>query len=49
MLNFRILFAREEHKRIGERMVGTRNKMRARGLYTDSLPPIGYLAHGGRR
>lgn len=42
MLNFRILFAREEHKRIRERMVGTRNKMRARGLYTDGATPTGF-------
>lgn len=47
MLNFRILFAREEHKRIRERTVGTRNKMRTRGLYTDATPPTGYARAGG--
>lgn len=42
MLGFRILFAREEHKRIKERMVGTRRLLRERGYYTEGRPPIGY-------
>jgi DNA invertase Pin-like site-specific DNA recombinase len=41
-LSFRILFAREEHKRIKERMVGTRQKLRAAGLYAEGLAPYGY-------
>ncbi len=41
-LGFRILFAREEHKRIKERMVGTRQKLRDRGYFVEGLPPIGY-------
>jgi|SRR6185312_4135024 len=42
MLNFRVLFAREEHKRIKTRMVGTRKLLRDRGYYADGLPPWGY-------
>jgi DNA invertase Pin-like site-specific DNA recombinase len=42
MLGFRVLFAREEHKRIKERMVGTRNLLRARGYYVEGTPPYGY-------
>ncbi len=42
MLGFRVLFAREEHKRIRERTVGTRNLLRARGLYVEGTPPYGY-------
>jgi site-specific DNA recombinase len=41
-LGFRILFAREEHKRIKERMVGTRAILRAQGYYVEGLPPLGY-------
>jgi DNA invertase Pin-like site-specific DNA recombinase len=41
-LGFRVLFAREEHKRIKERMVGTRNLLRARGYYVEGTPPFGY-------
>lgn len=41
-LGFRILFAREEHKRIRERTVGTRNLLRARGYYIEGQPPFGY-------
>ncbi len=41
-MSFRILFAREEHKRIKERMVGTRRNLRDRGLYVEGLPPYGY-------
>lgn len=41
-LNFRILFAREEHKRIMERTVGTRNILRDRGFYVEGTPPFGY-------
>lgn len=42
MLGFRVLFAREEHKRIKERMVGTRQLLRARGYYVEGQPPYGY-------
>ena len=42
-LGFRILFAREEHKRIKERMVGTRKLLRDRGYFVEGLPPIGYV------
>jgi site-specific DNA recombinase len=50
MLNFRVLFAREEHKRIKARMVGTRRLLRDRGLYSEGLPPFGYArpASGAR-
>lgn len=41
-LTFRVAIAREEHKRIKERMVGTRKLLRDRGLYAEGLPPIGY-------
>jgi DNA invertase Pin-like site-specific DNA recombinase len=41
-LGFRVLFAREEHKRIKERTVGTRNLLRARGYYVEGTPPFGY-------
>jgi DNA invertase Pin-like site-specific DNA recombinase len=41
-LGFRILFAREEHKRIKQRLVGTRNLLRERGYYADGAPPFGY-------
>lgn len=42
MLNFRVLFAKEEHKRIKQRLVGTRRLLRDRGLYVEGLPPWGY-------
>lgn len=42
MLNFRILFAREEHKRIKRRLVGTRKTLRTLGYYVEGLPPFGY-------
>lgn len=42
MLGFRILFAREEHKRIKQRMVGTRQLLRDQGYYVEGLPPFGY-------
>lgn len=41
-LGMRILFAREEHKRIRERLVGTRQGLRDRGYYTEGTPPFGY-------
>lgn len=41
-LGFRILFAREEHKRIRERTIGTRNILRAQGYYVEGTPPFGY-------
>lgn len=42
MLGLRVFFAREEHKRIKLRMVGTRKLLRDRGYYVEGLPPIGY-------
>src|ERR1019366_4324321 len=42
MLNFRVLFAKEEHKRIKARMVGTRKTLRDQGYYVEGLPPFGY-------
>ncbi|HTB72862.1 MAG TPA: recombinase family protein, partial [Polyangiaceae bacterium] len=42
MLNFRVLFAKEEHKRIKARMVGTRRILRDQGYYADGLAPFGY-------
>lgn len=42
MLNVRVMIAREEHKRIRERLVGTRNALRAAGYYADASPPLGY-------
>lgn len=51
MLNFRVLFAREEHKRIKQRLVGTRKVLRDRGYYVEGLPPFGYRRQdvGGER
>jgi DNA invertase Pin-like site-specific DNA recombinase len=42
MLGFRILVAHEEHKRIKERTVGARKRLRDRGYYVEGLPPFGY-------
>jgi DNA invertase Pin-like site-specific DNA recombinase len=42
MLGMRVFFAREEHKRIRLRMVGTRKLLRDRGYYVEGLPPFGY-------
>lgn len=42
VLGFRILFAREEHKRIKERLVGTRRIIRDQGYYVEGTPPLGY-------
>lgn len=41
-MGFRILYAREEHKRIRERTIGTRNLIRAKGYYVEGNPPFGY-------
>jgi DNA invertase Pin-like site-specific DNA recombinase len=41
-LGLRILVAREEHKRIKQRLVGTRKLLRDRGYYADGLTPWGY-------
>lgn len=41
-LGFRVLFAREEHKRIRERMVGTRRRLRDKGYYVEGQLPFGY-------
>jgi site-specific DNA recombinase len=43
MLGVRVLVAREEHKRIKERTVGTRRLLRDRGYYIDGLVPLGYV------
>jgi site-specific DNA recombinase len=43
MLGFRVLFAREEHKRIKLRLVGTRKLLKDRGYYADGLAPFGYM------
>ena len=42
MLNFRVLFAKEEYKRIKARMVGTRQRLRDQGFYAEGRPPFGY-------
>ncbi|MCL2726049.1 MAG: recombinase family protein [Polyangiaceae bacterium] len=42
-LGFRILFAREEHKRIRQRMIGTRNLLCDRGYYAAGNVPYGYM------
>ncbi len=42
MLGFRVLFAREEHKRIRQRMVGTRELLRDRGYWVEGVVPFGY-------
>lgn len=42
LLSMRAVFAREEHKRIRLRTVGTRMVLRDRGFYVEGLPPIGY-------
>lgn len=42
MLGFRVLVAREEHKRIRQRTVGTRKLLRDKGYYAEGLPPFGY-------
>lgn len=41
-LNFRVIFSREEHKRIKLRTVGTRRLLRDQGYYVEGLPPLGY-------
>ena len=48
MLGVRVLVAREEHKRIKERMVGTRKLLRDRGYYSEGLPPFGYRRSLGK-
>lgn len=51
MLNMRVLMAREEHKRIRLRTVGTRKLLRNQGLYAEGAVPLGYkrqLARGQR-
>lgn len=42
MLNFRVLFAREEHKRIRERTVGARKTLKAQGMFSEGRVPFGY-------
>lgn len=41
-MGFRILFAREEHKRIRQRMVGTRHALRDKGYWCEGVVPFGY-------
>jgi len=41
-MSFRILFAREEHKRIRQRMVGTRHILRDKGYWVEGVVPYGY-------
>ncbi len=41
-LGFRVLFAREEHKRIRQRMVGTRQALRDAGYCSEGPAPLGY-------
>ena len=48
MLGVRVLVAREEHKRIKERTVGTRRLLRDRGYYVEGLPPVGYVRPSGK-
>ncbi len=48
MLTMRAMFAREEHKRIKERMVGTRRLLRDRGLYSEGTCPLGYRRTHGK-
>lgn len=48
MLHVRVLVAREEHKRIKQRLVGTRRLLRDRGYYVEGLPPLGYRRQSGK-
>ncbi len=48
MLTMRAMFAKEEHKRIKERMVGTRRLLRDRGYYVEGPAPVGYVRPFGR-
>lgn len=41
-MSFRILFAREEHKRIRQRLVGTRHLLRDKGYWVEGVVPYGY-------
>jgi DNA invertase Pin-like site-specific DNA recombinase len=43
MLTMRAMMADEEHARIRDRLVGTRQLLRDRGFYVEGLPPIGYV------
>ena len=47
-LGFRVLYSREEHKRIKQRMVGTRQLLKDKGFYADGLVPLGYRRTGGK-
>lgn len=42
MLGIRAVLAKEEHRRIRIRTVGTRKILRDQGLYVEGLPPLGY-------
>jgi DNA invertase Pin-like site-specific DNA recombinase len=48
MLGVRVLVAREEHKRIKERTVGTRRLLRDKGYYVEGTVPIGYERRASR-
>lgn len=47
-MSFRILFAREEHKRIRQRMVGTRHLLRDKGYWVEGVVPFGYRRGAGK-
>jgi site-specific DNA recombinase len=49
MLSVRVLVAREEHKRIKERMVGTRMRLRDRGYWSEGHAPFGYRRQSERK
>lgn len=49
MLNIRVLVAREEYKRIRERLIGTREKIRNAGYYVEGVVPFGYRRPVGVR
>lgn len=42
MLGFLAVLADADRERIKERMIGTRKRLRDRGLYAEGLPPFGY-------
>jgi len=47
-LGFRILFAKEEHKRIRQRLVGTRHILRDKGYWVEGVVPYGYVRTPGK-
>lgn len=48
MLGVRVLVAREEHKRIKERTVGARRRLRDLGYYIEGHVPVGYVRPTGK-